>query len=162
VTDFEQRLQKAIHRGHRRGDAEAREAAADALSEEELKRLHSEYRLELSEHIENCIRRLPNHFPGFQYEIIYGERGWGAACKRDDVRVIGRRRRDNLYTRLEMTVRPYSSLNVLELNAKGTIHNKELFNRQHYEQLIDADPATFIELIDTWVLEFAELYAAKN
>ena len=60
-----------------------------------------------------------------------------------------------------MTIRPYSSLQVLELNAKGTIHNKELFSRQHYEQVVDADPATFIELIDTWVLEFAELYAAK-
>ncbi len=159
--DFEQRLQKAIHRGHRRGDAAARRAAADALSEEEVKRLHSQYRLELSEYIENCIRRLPNHFPGFRYETIYGERGWGAACKRDDVRVVARGRRENVYTRLEMTIRPYSSLQVLELNAKGTIHNKELFSRQHYEQVVDADPATFIELIDTWVLEFAELYAAK-
>jgi hypothetical protein len=161
VTDFDQRLQKAIHRGQRRGDAAARKAAADALSEEEVKSLHSKYRLELSEHIESCIRTLPNHFPGFRYETIYGERGWGAACKRDDVRVVARGRRENVYTRLEMTIRPYSSLRVLELNAKGTVHNKELFNRQHYEQVVDADSATFIELIDTWVLEFAELYAAN-
>jgi hypothetical protein len=60
-----------------------------------------------------------------------------------------------------MTIRPYSPLHVLELNAKGTIHNRELYNRQHFEPVADADPATFIELIDTWVLEFAELYAAK-
>ncbi len=159
--DFEQRLQKAIHRGQRRGDAAARKAAADALSEEEVKNLHTKYRLELSEYIESCIRRLPNHLPGFRYETIYGERGWGAACKRDDVRVVARGRRENVYTRLEMTIRPHSSLNVLELNAKGTVHNKELFNRQHYEQVVDADPATFVELIDTWVLEFAELYAAN-
>lgn len=159
--DFEQRLQKAIHRGQRRGDAAARKAAADALSEEEVKSLHTKYRLELSEYIESCIRRLPNHLPGFRYETIYGERGWGAACKRDDVRVVARGKRENVYTRLEMTIRPYSSLNVLELNAKGTVHNKELFNRQHYEQVVDADPATFVELIDTWVLEFAELYAAN-
>lgn len=160
--DFDKRLKKAIHRGQRRGDAAARKAEADALSEEEAKHLHSQYRLELSEYIENCIRRLPNHFPGFQYETIYGERGWGAACKRDDVRVVARGRRENAYTRLEMTIRPYSALKVLELNAKGTIHNKELFNRQHYEQVVDADPATFLELIDTWVLEFAELYAERN
>lgn len=160
--DFEQRLQTAIHRGQRRGDAAARKAAADALSEEEAKRLHSQYRLELSEHIEDCVRRLPNHFPGFQYETIYGERGWGAACKRDDVRMVARGRRENVYTRLEITIRPYSPLHVLELNAKGTIHNKELFNRQHYEPVIEADPGTFVELIDRWVLEFAELYAAKS
>ncbi len=160
--DFEQRLQKAIHRGHRRGETAAREAEADALSEEELKRLHSQYRLELSEYIENCIRKLPSHFPGFRYETIYGERGWGAACKRDDVRVVARGIRDNVYTRIEMTIRPYSSMHIFELNAKGTIHNKEVFNRQHFERLADADPATFVELIDTWVLEFAELYAAKS
>ena len=38
-----------------------------------------------------------------------------------------------------MTVRPYSSLRVLELAAKGTILNKELLNRQHYEPVGDAD-----------------------
>jgi hypothetical protein len=160
--DFDQRLQKAIDRGQRRGDIKAREAETEKLSVEDVKRLHSQYRLQLSEHIEDCIRRLPNHFPGFQYETIYGERGWGAACKRDDVRLIAKRKRENYYSRLEVTVRPYSSLHVLELAAKGTIRNKEIFNRQHFEKIEDADPARYIELIDAWVLEFAELYSAKN
>jgi len=159
--DFEHRLQKAIERGRRRGESEADARAAEGMTEEELRRLHSQYRLQMSEHIESCIRRLPNYFPGFQYETIYGERGWGAACKRDDVRVSGPGQRTNLYSRLEMTVRPYTSLHVLELTAKGTVHNRELFNRQHYERLVDADPAVFLELIDAWVLEFAELYASK-
>ncbi len=160
--DFEQRLQKAINRGQRRGDTKAVEAENGTFSIEEVKRLHSQYRLQLSEHIEECIRRLLNHFPGFQYETIYGERGWGAACKRDDVRMITRKRRENYYSRLEVTVRPFSSLHVLDLAAKGTIRNKEIFNRQHFEKIEDADAARYIELIDTWVLEFAELYAAKS
>jgi len=160
--DFEHRLQKAIERGRRRSESEAKARAAQGMTEEELRRLHSQFRLQMSEHIESCVRRLPNYFPGFQYETIYGERGWGAACKRDDVRVLGPRQRTNLYSRLEMTVRPYSPLHVLELTAKGTVHNRELFNRQHYERLVDVDPATFLELIDAWVLEFAELYAVKT
>jgi hypothetical protein len=60
-----------------------------------------------------------------------------------------------------MTVRPYSSLRVLELAAKGTILNKELLNRQHYEPVGDADLAKFLELVDGWALEFAELYSAR-
>ena len=76
--DFEQRLQKAIQRGQRRHDGRRREADAVAVSEEERKRLHVQYRLQLSEHIETCLQRLPQHFPGFQYRTLYGERGWGA------------------------------------------------------------------------------------
>lgn len=134
---------------------------ADSTSEEELRLRHGQYRLQLSEHIERCVERLPGYFPGFQYETMFGERGWGAACYRDDVRFdSGRRHQD--YSRLEMTVRPYSSYHVLELAAKGTIRNKELFNRTYYEKIVDADPQKFIELIDLWVLEFAEMYAAKS
>jgi hypothetical protein len=160
--DFDQRLEKAIERGHRRGENEALAEAARGLSEEEYRRLHSQYRLQMSEHIENCVRRLVHHFLGFQFETIYGERGWGAACKRDDVRIFGPGRRTNLYSRLELTVRPYSSLHVLELSAKGTVHNRELLTRQHYQPLDDLDPTAFFDLIDAWVLEYAEIYAAKT
>ena len=83
--EFEQRLQRAIERGQRKGDARAQASAQEAESEEELKRLHSQYRLDLSEHIESCIRRLPDHFPGFRYETVVGDRGWGASVSRDDV-----------------------------------------------------------------------------
>lgn len=160
--DFDQRLKKAIERGQRQGEAQALADAARTVNEEELKRLHSQYRLELSEHIEKCVRSLPQHFPGFQVETLFGERGWGAACRRDDLRLFSRRQRENYYSRLEITVRPYSPLRILELSAKGTIHNKELLSRQYYEPVADADPAKFLELIDAWVLEFAELYAARS
>lgn len=160
MTNFDERLQNAIERGKRRSDEKTREAQAKALSEEELKSLHSRYRLALSEHIETCLKRLPNHFPGFRYETIYGERGWGGACFRDDIRIRSGRR-ENDYSRLEMTIRPYSSYHVLELSAKGTVGNKEIFNRTHFEELAEADPQKFVELIDVWVLEYAELYSAR-
>ena len=160
--DFEKRLLKAIERGYRRGDAQAEEEAARALSEDELKSLHSRYRLQLSEHIEACIRQLPTHFPGFEVETIYGERGWGAACRRDDLRLFSRTQRESYYSRLEITVRPHSSPNVLDLTAKGTIHNRELFDRQHYEPLAEANIDDFLERVDAWVLEYAELYAAQS
>jgi hypothetical protein len=160
--NFEDRLHKAIERGQRRSEARRIAAAAEAMSEEELKRLHSKYRLQLSEHIEKCVRQVPNYFPGFRYETLYGERGWGAACSRDDLRVTGEGRRKNDYSRLEMTVRPTTSASVLDLAAKGTIRNKEVFNRNYFEKLPDIDLDKFLELIDLWILEYAELYAAKT
>ena len=161
MGDFQQRIQKAIERGERRSHAKAREAQARAQNEEEMKRLHSTYRLQLSEHIEQCLRQLPNNLPGFQYETIYGNRGWGAACSRDDVGSGPEGKRTDYFSRLEMTIRPFSSLYVLELAAKGTVRNKEIFRRTQYQKLDEADPETFRELIDVWVLEFAELYAAS-
>jgi hypothetical protein len=158
---FEDRLKKAIQRGQHRSEAKLREEQAKKLTEDELRRMHSGYRLRLSEHIESCIRRLPQHFPGFQCETIYGERGWGAACSRDDLRIGPRGKRDNDYSRLEMTIRPFSDLHVLELAGKGTIRNKEVYNRKFFEKLVDVDVDKFEELVDAWVLEYAELYAAR-
>lgn len=160
--DFEQRLQKAIERGQRRHDQRAQEERQRAMSAEDLKQLHSSYRLTLSEHIEACVKRLPQHFPGFQYETIYGERGWGAACSRDDLQLSRGGGRATNYSRIELTVRPYTSINVLDLAGKATIRNKEVFNRNIYEKLEEVDVAKFLELIDAWTLEFAELYATRG
>jgi hypothetical protein len=157
--EFEQRLQQAIERGQRRAEHRSAEREKAQLTEEEFRRLHSQLRLALSERIEACIQRLPNHFPGFQYETMYGERGWGAACFRDDLR-LGRGTRGHDYSRLEITVRPYSaSYHVLDLAAKGTVRNKEVFTRNYYEPLDNLDQDKFLQLVDHWVLEYAELYA---
>src|SRR5689334_5567531 len=67
---FDDRLKQAIERGQRRSADSAREARAKQLTEEEFRRLHSQHRLALSDYIEDCVRRLPNHFPGFQYETM--------------------------------------------------------------------------------------------
>src|SRR5262245_11586472 len=126
--DFSERLEKAIQRGQRTHDAAERARAEAALGEEELKRLHSQYRLELSEHVDECLKQLPRHFPGFRHETVVGTSGWGAAVSRDDLQLDGGRRQ-SLYSRLELTVRPFATSHVLELVAKGTIRNKEVFNR---------------------------------
>jgi hypothetical protein len=158
---FDDRLKQAIERGHQRSETLARQAAAKALTEEEYRRLHSKLRLSLSEHIESCLKRLPNYFPGFQYETMYGDRGWGGACFRDDL-VLTRGARGTNYSRLEVTIRPYSSVHVLDLAAKGTIRNREAFNRNYFEELATADEAKFGDLIDAWVLEYAEQYSAQT
>ena len=96
--DFQERLEKAIERGRRAGSARARAEVEKALTEKELARLHSQYRLELSEHIETGLRQLADHFPGFRFETIIGERGWGAGISRDDIEVRSGTR-TNYFTR---------------------------------------------------------------
>ena len=59
-------------------------------------------------------------------------------------------------------MRPYSNLHVLELVAKGTVHNREVFNRTFFEELAEADADRFLDLVDAWVVEFAELFAASR
>ncbi len=159
--EFEDRLRKAVERGQARGSAESEEARSKALSEEELKRLHSKFRLQISDHIEGCLQKLPQHFPGFHMETIYGDRGWGAACSRDDFRIRSGRR-DNDFSRIEMTVRPFSTYHVIDLAAKGTVQNKEVFKRNIFEKIEDVDLQKFLDLVDVWVLEYAEVFATKR
>ena len=161
MSDFEHRLKKAIDRGANRKEDRQTEARQKAMSEDDLKTLHTKYLLELSEHIEVSIRQLPDHFPGFRFETIFGEKGWGAACSRDDLLASPKGKRNNAYSRIELTVRPFSKLFVLELAGKATIANKEAYNRTFFEELDKAEPQHFHELIDSWVVEYAELYAAR-
>ncbi len=161
MSEFEQRLERAIARGQKHRVDRERAAAEAALSEEELRRRHSDFRLQLSEHVEQCLAQLPNHFPGFQYAPVASDRGWGAAVSRDDA-VVTRDGRANLYSRLEMTVRPFASIGVLEVSARGTIRNKEVFNRNYYQKLAEVDLDTFFETVDLWVLEYAQHYAAQT
>lgn len=160
--DFDQRLQKAITRGEQTRDASAREKAERAMTEEELKNLHSQYRLELSEHIESCLRKLADHFLGFQFQTVVSEDGWGAKVTRDDVNLGPNRGAGNLFSRFELLIRPYSSAHIVELVAKGTIHNKEVINNSSFQFLAEVDMNSFTAMIDQRVLEYAELFAAKT
>jgi hypothetical protein len=160
--DFQQRLEKAIERGHKTGSARARAETQKALTENQLQRLHSQYRLQLTDRIEDCLKRLGDQFPGFRFETIVDDRGWGAAIRRDDIHLRPGGKGSKLYSRLEMVIRPPSSYHVLDLAAKATIRNKELFNRSHFQPLTEVNLESFGEMIDLWVLEYAELYAAKS
>lgn len=159
--DFRQRLQKASERGQRARDAKLTEAAAKALSEEECRRLHSQYRLPLCEHIETCLGELSHNFPGFRVQTIVDETGWGAEAVRDDIRAAAGRR-DNYFSRLQIVVRPYNKYHVLDLVAKGAVRNKETFSRNHYQPLDNVELDRFNELVELWVLDYAEMYAAAG
>jgi len=159
--DFDKRLERAIERGQRSRDEESRADAAKAMNEQDLRNLHSSSRLELTEHIEKCLKGLGDHFPGFEYSTIIEESGWGSRVRRDDLGIKARKA-ENFYSRMEMVVRPYTSTHIIELAAKGTIRNKEVFNRTHFQFLFEVDTDSFCELIDLWVLEFAEKYASQK
>jgi hypothetical protein len=159
--EFKSRLESAIARGKKRAEMKSSQQRQQQLSEEELKRLHTSYRLALSEQIETAIHGVADHFPGFQQESLFGEVGWGSACFRDDLRIESGRR-SNQYSRLEMVIRPYSDLRVLDLKGKGTVLNRELFNRSYYAAVADLDIEEFENLINTWAIEYAEVYAAKS
>ncbi len=159
--DFRERLQRATERGKQTRAAQLNEAAAKALSEEECRRLHSQYRLALTEYIEQCLRELADNFPGFRMETIVDETGWGAAVSRDDVS-LGAGRRGSLFSRLKVVVSPFGRYHVLELAAKGAVRNKEVLSRNHYQRLADVDMDSFRELAELWVLDYAELYSAAG
>lgn len=159
--EFQSRLESAIARGKKRAELKASQQRQNELSAEELKRLHTSYRLALSERIESTIHGVSEHFPGFRQESLFGEVGWGSACFRDDLR-IDSGRRVNQYSRLEMVIRPYSDLRVLELKGKATVMNRELFNRSYYAPVAEVDVEEFENLIDTWAIEYAEVFAAKS
>ena len=158
--DFRERLQRAAHRGVQARDAKARAEAAKALSEEECRRLHSSYRMVLNDHIESCLKQLAENFPGFNYEPVVSEKGWGAAVRRDDFAMSGGRR-DTLFSRLELLVSPHNQYHVLDISAKGAVRNKENFSRNHYQLLKDADLDAFRNLVEQWTLDYAEQYAAS-
>jgi hypothetical protein len=156
---FKERLQRAAERGKQARDAQLNEAAAKALSEEECRRLHSQYRMTLGDHIEKCLHDLADNFPGFRFESVVDETGWGAAVSRDDIGLAAGRR-NSFFSRLRIVVSPYSSYRVLNISAKGTVRNKEVLSRNHYQRLADVDLQTFRELIETWALDYAEHYSA--
>ena len=135
--DFEQRLQKAAERGQKKRDAKSREEAAKAMSEEECKRLHSKLRLDLTDHIESCLKQLADQFPGFNYKPVMDEKGWGSAVARDDLGLSGGTSK-TYFSRLEMVVSPFNQYHVLDLVAKGTVRNKEIYTRNHYELLSES------------------------
>ncbi|TWU30127.1 hypothetical protein [Bythopirellula polymerisocia] len=158
--DFKERLQKATERGQQARDEKARAEAAKAMSEEECRRIHSGYRLELTDHIESCLKQLADQFPGFSFSPVADDKGWGAALSRDDLSLSGGKR-DNLFSRITITVAPHNQYHVLSIEARGAIRNKESFTRSHYQLLKDVDLDHFRQLIEHWVLEYAEQYAGE-
>jgi len=159
--DFKDRLQRASDRGQQRRDDKLAVKAAKEISEEECRRLHSSYRHTLTEVIEDRLQQLVDSFPGFRFETVVSEKGWGAAVARDDLSLEAGKRA-NLFSRLELLISPHNQYHVLELLAKGTVRNKENFTRSHYQLLRDADLDSFEQFIEQWTLDYAELFSAEG
>ncbi|MBU6236992.1 MAG: hypothetical protein KGQ51_04120 [Planctomycetes bacterium] len=161
MSEFEERLKNAVARGASRAESLQSAEERKRQEAEELKRLHTKYRLELTDHIEHAIKKLIDMFPGFRFQGVFGNAGWGSACVRDDL-VIERGSRANKYSRLEIVVRPVNEFNVLDLQAKGTIADRELMTRSLYHLVSQADMEKFRKAVDDWVIAYAELYAMKR
>jgi hypothetical protein len=161
-TGFDSRLERAIQRGEHSRAAAGKAAAARQLSAEEQKSVFSRTRLQLIERIEECLKKVTDHFPGFSFQPVMRDDAWGAGVSRDDLAVQRGEGPKTLYSRLEITVTPLGSAGIIELVAKGTIRNREAFHRRNYQRLEQVDVVSFNELIDLWVLEYAELFAASG
>ena len=160
--EFDQRLDRAIQRGKHTRAERGRAEAERELSAEELKSVHTRSRLELVDRIESCLQKLADHFLGFRYQAVMSGDGWGASISRDDLAVGPGKGSQSLFSRLQILVSPYGTTPIIEIVAKGAIRNKEVFHRRNYQQLAQVDVDSFKELVDLWVLEYAELYSAGD
>lgn len=158
--DFDDALKNAILRGQDRAGSLRDSEHKKQLSIDELKNRHSKYRLSLSDYTEHGLKKLADHFPGFEYETIYGSRGWGGAVFRDDIRRGASGKGGSFYSRLEVTVRPMNEFNVVNIIGKGTIHNKEIFNWNFFKDVADVSEEEFQKKIDSWILAYAEKFAS--
>jgi hypothetical protein len=161
MTDFESRLKEAALRGAQKGISREEQELADRNRLDQLKNLHTSYRLKLTEKIERVVAKVADQFPGFLVTSVYGESGWGAACARDELR-MERGRRETKYSRFEMTVRPINTYMVLDLQCKGTIANRELLARNHFQPLGEVDIPSFESKLEQWAVTYVELFAANE
>ena len=161
MSDFDERLKKAVARGASRAESLQSEEQRKRKEADEFRSLHAKYRLELTDQIEGVVKKLIDLFPGFRYQSVFGDTGWGSACMRDDL-VIERGVRSNKYSRFEMVIRPVNEFFILDLQAKGTIADKELLTRALYQPLGQVDMDRFRKAIDDWAVAYAELYATKR
>jgi hypothetical protein len=159
--DFEDKLQKAIQRGQNRNAARSSAKKQVEATKEELRNRHNDFRLNLSEHIETCLKQLTHHFPGFDYEVLYGSKGWGGALSRDDIDRGPDGKAGSFFSRIELTVRPQNEFNVVNITGKATIRDKEMFTWNHFEDILDTKQESLEQMIDKWVLQFAEQFAAR-
>lgn len=157
---FDDRLEKAISRGKEQNASKIDSEKQRMLSEEELKNRHNKFRLELSDYIEEGLKKLIQHFPGFQYETIYGEQGWGGALYREDLARGPSGKAGAFFSRVQITVRPLNEFNVVNIAGKGMIKDKEIFTWNHFKDISETTEEDFKAKIDSWIIQYAEQFAA--
>ncbi len=159
--DFEKQLEQAIERGQQRNTKREQDREAKDRSADDLKRRHNDFRLHLSEHIEKGLKSLAERFPGYEYDIIYGSKGWGGAIYRTDLKAGPDGKFGSFFSRLELTVRALNDYNVVNIAGKGTISDRELFSWNHFEDIEDAAMEAFEVKLNSWMIQFAEQFASR-
>src|SRR5579871_5531279 len=89
--EFEKRLERAISRGQQTRTTRQQAETSRELTDEQLRGEHARCRLDLSEQIEAGLQKLADYFPGFRFETVVSEEGWGARISRDDIALGSRR-----------------------------------------------------------------------
>ena len=159
--NFEDQLEKAIQRGQQRNLKREQDRKKQTLDADGIKSRHNEFRLHLSDHIESSLKQLAERFPGFDYEIIYGTKGWGGSIHRADLTRGPDGRAGSFFSRLELSVRPLNDYAVVNIAGKGTIADKELFSWNHFEDIGEATFETFEQKLNDWMIQFAEQFASR-
>jgi len=158
--DLEKKLQQAIERGKSKKDT-TQAGDPNQWTPQRLKNHHNNIRLALSDYIESVLKKVDDMVPGFKSEILFGDKGWGTAIYRDDFAMINGSRQ-NLYSRLEVFVRSMNEYHVVDVATKATIGNKELWNKNFYQEIPEADQNKMQEKVDQWAVEFVEAYTAAR
>lgn len=158
--EFSKRLESAIERGKQAANRKASAERKAEQTEERLRELHSQYRLTMCDRIEDTIKKLADHIPGFHFEAVYDEGGLGSACYRENLH-FENGRRTTQFSRFELVIRPCTDLLVLDMKGKATINSREVFNRSHFAKLAELDLVDFERCIEAWSLQYAEAYAAE-
>jgi len=135
--DFEDKLEQAIQRGQNRNTAENKAKKESELSKEAIRNRYNEIRLNLSDHIEQGLKS--------RNDLDRGPDG----------------KAGSFFSRVEMMVRPQNEFDVINIVGKGTIRDKEMFVWNHFDGIAESDQAQFIQMIDNWLLQFAEQFAAR-
>jgi len=160
-VDFDKQLEQAIERGQQRNTKREQDRRKEASSADGLKGQHNAFRLHLSDHIEKGLKRLAERFPGFEYDIIYGSKGWGGSINRTDLTRGPDGKAGSFFSRLELTVRPLNDYNVVNIAGKGTLADRELFSWNHFEDIDKAEMEAFEQKLNSWMIQYAEQFASR-
>jgi len=131
--DFDKKLENAIERGQQRHTRLKDAEKQKALSVEDLRNRHNEFRLDLSEYIEVNLNKMAQHFPGFEYETLYGSKGWGGAIHRNDLDRGDDGKAGSFFSRIELTVKPQNEYNVVRPIVRNPLLSETDYAKQKFD-----------------------------
>jgi hypothetical protein len=159
MTDFRSRIQRAVNSGKGADRGRAAEKREARQAGRKIRELHENFDGELRPHIHTCLEELNREFPAFDMQEVYNEKGRGYALARDDAIRGGSERRDRYYSRLEIYVHHFKDHGYLEVSAKGSIRNKEKYERSEDDRLETLEIDLFKRFVERVVVEYAHDFA---